>query len=72
MSNTQAMASLRGGAQADAREIASAVRDGVIDAFRDKRTNFGNNEYVINVDSNASAAEIASTFDLLRAYGGNY
>jgi len=72
VSNTQAMMSLRGGSQADAREIAGAVREGVIDAFRDRRVNVGGNEYVFNVTSDTSAAEIASTFDLLRAYGGNY
>lgn len=72
VSNTQALAALRGGAGADARQIAMAVRQGLVDALRNSREGIGNTyNYELTMPTSQSPTDVAMAFDLLRAYGGN-
>lgn len=72
VSNTQALSALRGGAGADARQIAMAVRQGLVDALRNSRDGIGNTyNYELTMPTSQSPTDVAMAFDLLRAYGGN-
>jgi hypothetical protein len=66
VSNTQAMAALRGGAGANAREIANAVRDGVREAMRDER---GGNVYNLTMPTSSNPADVRTAFELMEAWG---
>jgi len=65
VSNTQAMAALRGGAGANAREIANAVRDGVREAMRDER---GGNVYNLTMPTSSNPADVRTAFELMEAW----
>lgn len=72
VSNTQALAALRGGAGADASQIAQAVKQGLVDALRNSREGIGNTyNYELTMPTSQSPTDVAMAFDLLRAYGGN-
>lgn len=66
VSNTQAMAALRGGAGINAREIANAVRDGVREAMRDER---GGNVYNLTMPTSSNPADVRTAFELMEAWG---
>ena len=66
VSNTQAMAALRGGAGANAREIANAVRDGVREAMRDERVG---NVYNLTMPTSSNPADVRTAFELMEAWG---
>lgn len=65
VSNTQAMAALRGGAGVNAKEIANAVRDGVKEAMRD--TN-GGNVYNLTMPTSSNPADVRTAFELMEAW----
>lgn len=65
VSNTQAMAALRGGAGVNAKEIANAVRDGVKEAMRD--TN-GGNIYNLTMPTSSNPADVRTAFELMEAW----
>jgi hypothetical protein len=60
------MAALRGGAGANAREIANAVRDGVREAMRDER---GGNVYNLTMPTSSNPADVRTAFELMEAWG---
>lgn len=66
VSNTQAMAALRGGAGANARDIANAVREGVKEAMRDG--NVGN-VYNLTMPTSSNPADVKTAFELMEAWG---
>lgn len=66
VSNTQAMAALRGGANANARDIANAVREGVKEAMRE--TN-GGNVYNLTMPTSSNPADVRTAFELMEAWG---
>jgi len=72
VSNTQALAALRGGAGVNGAEIADAVKRGLVEALRGNKDGIGNTyEYNLTMPTSQSAADVAMAFDLLRAYGDN-
>lgn len=66
VSNTQAMAALRGGAGANAREIANAVRDGVREAMRETKAG---NVYNLTMPTSSNPADVRTAFELMEAWG---
>ena len=66
VSNTQAMAALRGGAGVNAREIANAVRDGVKDAMRETKAG---NVYNLTMPTSNNPADVRTAFELMEAWG---
>lgn len=65
VSNTQAMSALRGGAGANAREIANAVRDGVKDAMRETKAG---NVYNLTMPTSSNPADVRTAFELMEAW----
>ena len=65
VSNTQAMAALRGGAGVNADAIADAVKQGVKEAMRDTR---GGNVYNLTMPTAANAADVRMAFELMEAW----
>lgn len=65
VSNTQAMAALRGGAGVNADAIADAVKQGVKEAMRDTR---GGNVYNLTMPTSVSAADVRTAFELMEAW----
>jgi len=66
VSNTQAMAALRGGAGVNAREIANAVREGVKDAMRETKAG---NIYNLTMPTSNNPADVRTAFELMEAWG---
>lgn len=65
VSNTQAMSALRGGAGADAREIANAVKQGVKEAMRDTG---GGKIYNLTMPTSSNPADVRTAFELMEAW----
>ncbi len=65
VSNTQAMSALRGGAGANAREIANAVKQGVKEAMRD---NGGGKIYSLTMPTSSNPADVRTAFELMEAW----
>ena len=65
VSNTQAMAALRGGAGVNAREIANAVREGVKDAMRETKAG---NIYNLTMPTSNNPADVRTAFELMEAW----
>ena len=65
VSNTQAMAALRGGAGVNSREIANAVRDGVKDAMRETKAG---NVYNLTMPTSNNPADVRTAFELMEAW----
>jgi uncharacterized protein YjbJ (UPF0337 family) len=69
VSNTQAMMALRGGAGIKADEIADAVKQGLIDALRDRRAGIGNTyEYNLTMPTSSNPADVRTAFELMEAW----
>jgi len=66
VSNTQAMAALRGGAGVNSREIANAVREGVKDAMRETKAG---NVYNLTMPTSSNTADVRTAFELMEAWG---
>lgn len=65
VSNTQAMSALRGGAEASAKEIANAVKQGVKEAMRDTG---GGKVYNLTMPTSSNPADVRMAFELLEAW----
>jgi hypothetical protein len=65
VSNTQAMAALRGGAGANARDIANAVREGVKEAMRETKAG---NVYNLTMPTSNNPADVRTAFELMEAW----
>ena len=65
VSNTQAMAALRGGAGVNEREIANAVREGVKDAMRETKAG---NVYNLTMPTSNNPADVRAAFELMEAW----
>lgn len=66
VSNTQALAALRGGAGADSKEIADAVKKGVKEAMKEAN---GGNVYNLTMPTSSNPADIRMAFELMEAWG---
>lgn len=66
VSNTQAMSALRGGAQADARQIADAVKQGVREGMKDAG---GGKVYNLTMPTSNNPADVRMAFELMEAWG---
>lgn len=66
VSNTQALAALRGGAGADSKEIADAVKKGVKEAMRDGSVG---SVYNLTMPTSSNPADIRMAFELMEAWG---
>ena len=66
VSNTQAMSALRGGAGADSKEIADAVKKGVKEAMKEAN---GGNVYNLTMPTSSNPADIRMAFELMEAWG---
>lgn len=65
VSNTQALSALRGGAEASAKEIANAVKQGVKEAMRDTG---GGKVYNLTMPTSSNPADVRMAFELLEAW----
>lgn len=65
VSNTQAMSALRGGAQADARQIADAVKQGVREGLKESG---GGNVYNLTMPTSSNPADVRTAFELMEAW----
>lgn len=65
VANAQAMSALRGGAGADAREIANAVKQGVKEAMRDTG---GGKIYNLTMPTSSNPADVRTAFELMEAW----
>jgi len=59
------MSALRGGAGADAREIANAVKQGVKEAMRDTG---GGKIYNLTMPTSSNPADVRTAFELMEAW----
>jgi len=66
VSNTQAMSALRGGAGADSKEIADAVKRGVKEAMKEAN---GGNVYNLTMPTSSNPADVKMAFELMEAWG---
>ena len=66
VSNTQAMSALRGGAGADAAQIADAVKRGVKEAMKEAN---GGNVYNLTMPTSSNPADVKMAFELMEAWG---
>jgi hypothetical protein len=66
VSNTQALAALRGGAGADSKEIADAVKKGVKEAMKEAN---GGNVYNLTMPTSSNPADVKMAFELMEAWG---
>lgn len=65
VSNTQAMSALRGGAGANASDIANAVKQGVKEAMRDTG---GGKTFNLTMPTSSNPADVRTAFELMEAW----